>query len=317
VTGPSANASSSSADRVGRYIEDFFSRGSALGEDGKTYPIPESVTRGRASFVRRLCREQHAVTSVETGMAWGVSTLHILQALLENGAGPRAHVVMDPAQSTYFHNAAIRAVRELGLAGMIEFHEQPSELMLPRLLSEGRQFDFAYIDGNHEFDGAFVDFFYVHRMLKPGGVFVIDDYNLHPVRLTCDYAERYHGYVPVGEDFDGVKPHKGRRWFGLGGAVPPLPWIRAYRKPAGGVDYASFRVMPMYTAFPQYRRYASNQLRRRGLQALRDGDIAAARRNFIEAIKMEPDRFKPYLSLARTFMPAKLAAALGGDHAAR
>jgi predicted O-methyltransferase YrrM len=316
VTGPSPNVSSPSTDRVGKYIEDFFARGTAIGEDGKTYPIPQSVTRGRASFVRQLCCEQRAVTSVETGMAWGVSTLHILQALLENGAGPRAHVVMDPAQSGFFHNAAIRAVRDLGLAGMIEFHEQPSELVLPRLLAEERGFDFAYIDGNHEFGGAFIDFFYINRMLKPGGVFVIDDYNLHPVRLTCDYAERYHGYTPVGESFDGVVPHKGRRWFGLGSPVPPLPWIRAYRKPAGAYDSGSFRVMPMYMAFSQYRRYASNQLRRRGLQAQRDGDIAQARRDFIEAIKMEPDRFKPYLSLARTFMPVKIAA-LGGNRAGR
>jgi len=149
-------------------------------------------------------------------------------------------------------------------------------------------------------------------MLKPGGVFVIDDYNLHAVRLTCDFADIYRGYTMIGEDFDGVTPHKERRWFGLGSPVPSLPWIRAYRKPMKEPDHKSFRLLPMYMGFSQYRRYAGNQLRRQGLAALARGDATAARRALIQAIRAEPDHFKPYLALARTYLPRKVAIALSG-----
>lgn len=301
------------ARRVREHIEKLYSTGKALGDDDQLYNfLPASVTPGRARFIGKICSAERALTSVETGMAWGLSTLTILQALIQNGAGPRAHVVMDPAQSSKYHKAAVRAVRDVGAAEMIEFYEEPSELALPRLLAQGRRFDFAYIDGNHAFEGAFIDFFYVDRMLKPGGVFVIDDYNIHAVRLTCDFAEIYQGYTLLDENFDGVKPHKERRWFGLGGPVPPLPWIRAYRKPMKEPDHKSFRLLPMYMGFSQYRRYAGNQLRRQGLAALANGDTTAARRSLIQAIKAEPDHLKPYLALARTYLPRKVARALTG-----
>jgi hypothetical protein len=307
---------SSVNDRVKRvrgHIDQLYSTGKALGDDGQLYSfLPASVTPGRARFMGKICAAEGALTSVETGMAWGLSTLTILEALIQNGAGQRAHVVMDPAQSSKYHKAAVRAVRDVGAAEMLEFYEEPSELALPRLLAQGRRFDFAYIDGNHTFEGAFIDFFYIDRMLKPGGVLVIDDYNLHAVRLTCDFAISNQGYTLIDEDFDGVKPHKERRWFGLGSPVPSLPWIRAYRKPMEQPDRKSFRLLPMYMGFSQYHRYAGNQLRQQGLAALAYGDAAAARRALIQAIKAEPDHFKPYLALARTFLPRKVAKALSG-----
>ena len=48
-------------------------------------------------------------------MAWGMSTLHIIEALLANGAADGAHVVIDPMQTSLFHNAARRTLREIGV----------------------------------------------------------------------------------------------------------------------------------------------------------------------------------------------------------
>ena len=145
-------------------IRDIYQRGYVIGDDDARHPIaPISVASWRGEFVRNLCLAERATSSVEVGMAWGLSTLHIVEALLANGATGRTHVVIDPMQSTMFHNAARRTLRESSVDYMVEFHEAPSELVLPRLISEGRHFDFAFIDGDHRFEAAFLDVVFVDR----------------------------------------------------------------------------------------------------------------------------------------------------------
>jgi hypothetical protein len=58
---------------------------------------------------------------------------------------------------------------------MIELHEAPSFQVLPKLQADGLRIDFAFIDGCHTFDYAMVDFFYIDKMLRVGGVVVFDD----------------------------------------------------------------------------------------------------------------------------------------------
>lgn len=49
-----------------------------------------------------------------------------------------------------------------------------------------------------------------------------------------------------------------------------------------------------------------------GLLAMRGGDMAAARRNFVRALRQEPGSVKTMLRLMRTFLPAGLARSLSG-----
>ena len=42
-------------------------------------------------------------------------------------------------------------------------------------MSAGEVFDAAFVDGSHLFDGAFVDIFYTSRLVRPGGLIVLDD----------------------------------------------------------------------------------------------------------------------------------------------
>ena len=81
----------------------------------------------------------------------------------------------------------------------MEFYPQFSGLVLPKLVSEGRQFDFAFIDGDHHFDGVFVDLFYVDQLLKPGGVVVFDDISWDGVYLACRFAQTNYGYETIAE----------------------------------------------------------------------------------------------------------------------
>jgi predicted O-methyltransferase YrrM len=74
-----------------RFIEEIYARGTIRGEDGTEHRIlPISVTRDRGAFVRDTCRAERATSVLEIGMALGLSTLHIQEGLLSNGAGARA-----------------------------------------------------------------------------------------------------------------------------------------------------------------------------------------------------------------------------------
>lgn len=111
-----------------------------------------------------------------------------------------------------------------------EFYEEPCQLLLPKLLREKRQFDCALIDGDHRFDGVFVDFFYVHRLLRPGGVVIFDDLWLDAVYLTCRFEETNYGYV-VSSELASRSPSGKARYRFHRRNKSRRSQIRAYRKP--------------------------------------------------------------------------------------
>jgi methyltransferase family protein len=66
-------------------------------------------------------------------------------------------------------------------ADLIEHHASESQIVLPRLLAEGRQFDLAVVDGAHRFDAVFVDLYYLGRLVHRGGIIFLYDYQLSGV----------------------------------------------------------------------------------------------------------------------------------------
>ncbi|HTT74735.1 MAG TPA: class I SAM-dependent methyltransferase [Candidatus Binataceae bacterium] len=282
-------------------IEEIYRSGLVRGEDGTQYPLGDtSVTAERGKFIGDLCRTEHAARALEIGMAWGLSTLFILAALAENGAGPGAHAVTDPFQFSRWHGAGLRTIRELGADAMIEFHEQRSELLLPELIKADRRFDFILIDGDHRFDGVFVDFVLVNRLLKPGGLVIFDDAWFDPVYLTCCYAETNCGYTLVAQHPDyGVPSLSGRPDQGV--------QICAYRKPAKEAPRGFFDFVPFFDGIVQR---GEKRLLKTGMRALTEGDSALARRCFLGALRIKPFRLKTYGRLLRTFLPLPFARAL-------
>jgi predicted O-methyltransferase YrrM len=140
------------------------------------YPLSIPAVEGEALW--RHVAQEKAETTLEVGLAYGVSALYMCDALLATGGNAPRHLAMDPFQSTHFEDAGLRLLAKAGLSQMVDFRPQRSELGLPALLAEGRRFDFAFVDGNHRFDWAFVDLVYLGRLVKPGGVIFVDDYQL-------------------------------------------------------------------------------------------------------------------------------------------
>lgn len=304
-------------------IEELYARGTILGEDGTEFDIlPMSLTPERGAFLRDVCRAERPQATVEIGMAYGLSTLFIVQTLLEAGAASCKHTVMDPFQSGIFHDAGRRLIREAGVDRLIEFHQDASEYVLPRLLREGRRFDLAFIDGNHRFDHVFVDLFYIDRLLKDSGMLVLDDCFLDSVHFACRFAQTNYGYTPVAQCPAAASL--------LDDEVSPAPWrptMRAMRKPPERVARDKFYFVPFFplpapnapapaapakdtvpeppAAMPS-RAATANRLRHEALRALENGDRRAARAGFAGALRLDPFHLKTYLRMLRTFFPPSL-----------
>jgi len=228
--------------RLRKFIERLYGEGIVRGEDGTQHSIsPASITPDRGAFIRDICISEGATRTLEIGMAWGMSTLFILEALLQNGASPGAHLVVDPYESIEYHGAGRRNIKDAGLEEFVEIKEEASELLLPKLIQNGRRFDFAFIDGSHLFDNVFVDLVFVHRLLKPGGMVVFDDSFADSVHLTCQFAEMNYGYSPVANHHSGDVCNGG----------PKEGWratMRALRKPIEETTRGTFHFVPF---FPQ------------------------------------------------------------------
>ena len=158
------------------------------------FPVAASAAEGEA--LRGWILREGATETIEVGLGYGVSALHVLEGLLANAdpAAPR-HVVIDPHQATRFSDCGLQFLEEAGVAGMVEHYAEVSETALPRLLGEGRSFDLAFVDGNHRFDGVFVDLFYLGRLVRPGGIVFLDDYQLPAVARAASFFASNLGWT--------------------------------------------------------------------------------------------------------------------------
>ncbi len=157
------------------------------------FPIAIPASEGEA--LRAWVRREDAASTIEVGLGYGISALFICDGLLLNGHAGARHVAMDPNQHQGFSDIALQVTDEAGLSDILEFHAERSEIALPRFLAEGRRFDLAFIDGNHRFDGVFVDLIYLGRLVRGSGVVFLDDYQLPSTKKAVRFVTTNLGWA--------------------------------------------------------------------------------------------------------------------------
>jgi predicted O-methyltransferase YrrM len=149
------------------------------------FPVATSAAEGEA--LRSWVTREAATQTIEVGLGYGISALFICEGLLANGGADAEHVVIDPHQDTRFANCGLQLLDEVGIADMVEFHAGESQVVIPRLLAEGRRFDLGFVDGNHRFDAVFVDLVYLGRLVHAGSIVFVDDYQLLAVARAASF----------------------------------------------------------------------------------------------------------------------------------
>jgi predicted O-methyltransferase YrrM len=141
-------------------------------------------------------------TVVEIGLAYASSALAIGEALVSAGQDCPLHVIVDPFQETVWENVGWALIQSAGLDQLSRLILQPSSQALPRLVEQGFIADAAFVDGSHRFHEVFVDLYYLRKIVRPGGIVVLDDYWWPSVRTAMQYFETNMGWRVVPSVFD-------------------------------------------------------------------------------------------------------------------
>jgi predicted O-methyltransferase YrrM len=171
-----------------RYLDDAYGRGSVKDIAGAPVELaPHSIERAQGEALRDLAIAEGAEQTIEVGLALGMSAIFLCQAVLPRGG---RHIAIDPFQKESWNGAGLRTLREAGVEDLVEVIEEESQLALPRLVSEGREFDLAFVDGDHRFEGVFLDLYFMTRLVRPGRLVVVDDMWMPAVRTAVAYVVR-------------------------------------------------------------------------------------------------------------------------------
>jgi len=167
--------------------------------------LPVAIDRAEGRLLQRVIADIKPRTSLEIGCAYGVSTLYICEALAAL-PHPSRHIALDPFQTTQWRGIGVKNVRDAGFGSLLDFREQRSELALPRLVEEELTIEFALVDGWHTFDQVMVEFYYLNRLLRVGGVIVFDDADRRSVNRVIRHALTYPAYRVYGTEKDQTGP---------------------------------------------------------------------------------------------------------------
>ena len=183
--------------RVRGVIERLVRDGTAVAHsDGALHSLfPVAVYAAEGEALREWVLREGATKTIEIGLGYGISALHVCEGLLGNADPTARHVALDPYQATRFADLGLQFLEEAGLAEMVEHHAEASEIALPRFLGEARNFHLAFVDGNHRFDGVFLDLVFLGRLIRPGGIVFVDDYQLPAVARAASFCVKNLGWT--------------------------------------------------------------------------------------------------------------------------
>lgn len=179
---------------MNQILEQIVQTGLTTLPSGEAVQVTSHIDPQCGKLLQDIIRETRPQSCLEVGLAFGISTLYILDAL--SGIPGSKLIGMDPAQhDNYWRGAGLHNVERSGHRSLYEFYEQPSEQLLPTLVQRGLKIQFAFIDGWHTFDHALVDFFYIDQMLNSGGVIVLDDVAYPAIKRVCDFVVSNRNYT--------------------------------------------------------------------------------------------------------------------------
>lgn len=172
-------------------LREIFKTSTVIGPKGEKYPIHSYTSEDQCKFLQAIIRKTQAQTGVEIGLAYGISSLAICEAL-SCQEKPEHHII-DPLQGDW-KDIGLLNLEKAGFLKHVEFYRDYSHVVLPKLLAGGLRADFAYVDTTKVFDILMVDVFYLHKILRVGGILVLDDCNFPGIRKLARFLCRHPGW---------------------------------------------------------------------------------------------------------------------------
>lgn len=160
-------------------LDEILSTNKVTDAQGGVHPLHSHTRAEQCQFIVDIINRIDARRCLETGLAYGVSALAICGAIREKEG--RIYYSIDPHQE-YWKNIGINNLKIEKYWDFVDFYANYSDEVLPFLWNSGVKLDFVYRDSTKIFDIACVDVHFCHKMLRIGGVLVLDDVGYPGVR---------------------------------------------------------------------------------------------------------------------------------------
>jgi len=170
-------------------IKEISSSGRVVAEMDKTthdiFPVSLDLEGGKS--LQKFIQDENPQTVIEIGLGYGFAALNVFAAKDLSKKNDFRFITIDPKQKNRFSNIGLQLLRKVDVFEYVEFHNDSSELTLPRLIMAKEKADFAIVDGNHRFEHVFVDLFFLERILKGGSLIFIDDMQLPGIKKAVSF----------------------------------------------------------------------------------------------------------------------------------
>jgi predicted O-methyltransferase YrrM len=206
-------------------LEDIFKTKKFRNSRNEIIDINSETSRGQCEYLQNLIRENGFTDSLEIGFAYGMSTLAIVEEIAKRNG---RHTVIDKFQVTDWGGNGLDLVQQAGYEPNLTFVDKYCYEVLPQLMQNGLKIDFAYIDSTKQFDWLLVDFFYIDKLLKVGGIVVFDDVAFPSIRKLLRYLSDFPGYK-VHSSFPASVPSSALRK--MAGLLKVLPKAKRLFRP--------------------------------------------------------------------------------------
>jgi len=174
----------------------------------KTIEVHSETSKQQCEYIQNIIYNNKFKNSLEIGFAFGASTLAITEAVAQHGGH---HVVIDKFENSHWEGSGLDLLKQAGYSDKLEFKEELCYKVLPKLLEEGRKFDFTYIDSTKQFDWLLVDFFYIDKLLETNGIIVFDDVHMPGIRKLIRFITQFPNYKIYSQFPQNLEPSKSNR----------------------------------------------------------------------------------------------------------
>ncbi|MBA2329741.1 MAG: class I SAM-dependent methyltransferase [Flavisolibacter sp.] len=177
-------------------LKQIFREKKVYDANGTAYDLVAHTSQEQCHFLQKIILDIKPETGLEVGLAYGISTLAILEAFSQLGSDFK-HIVLDPYQKAW-NNIGLENITKSGFTEKVVYYNDFSDKILPKLYLEGTKIQFAYIDSTKVFDVLMVDTYYILKMLQLGGVLVFDDVDFPGIRRLLRYLVQHPSFKIYG-----------------------------------------------------------------------------------------------------------------------
>src|SRR5277367_1210162 len=160
---------------------------SMAGTDGQQYPVDSltGIPPSEGMWFYNHCCSLNPQSTLEIGFAYGFSAIFFLAAIAANKVGH--HTAIDPFQRTQWHGIGLANVRAVDGESSFRLIEERSDRAATDQTRQNSRFDVIFIDGNHRFDDALVDFYLYAPLCRLQGFIILDDMWMNSIQTVASF----------------------------------------------------------------------------------------------------------------------------------